>query len=354
MLWRLKRKFRLKGDFEIMSDNTGDETNTLFGRSMTRGKRILASALGCAVLVAVIVWGAWLAHKRGAFSAVWEKWQVARQGPAWDSLVASGFVLLALLALVALWKGPQWQVGHLKNLDLKERFDRENEARKTLATILGGIVLLTGGFFTWQNFNLAREGQITDRYSKAIEQLGARDADGKVRLEIRLGGIYALERIANESESDRWPIVEVLCTYVRAHAPWKQENSLGEEQKSWALEPNEEKEVVASSPLSADIQSILTVLGRRNRRYETKDEQLDLHDTDLRGAILRRDFSGANLSGSNLTGANLIGVNLSGANLNTMLPLYSKRPCDCAGNWEVSPIFPDSRHSGRDRRRKRQ
>jgi uncharacterized protein YjbI with pentapeptide repeats len=108
----------------------------------------------------------------------------------------------------------------------------------------------------------------------------------------------------------------VLCTYVRAHAPWKQENSLGEEQKSWALEPNEEKEVVASSPLSADIQSILTVLGRRNRRYETKDEQLDLHDTDLRGAILRRDFSGANLSGSNLTGANLIGVNLSGANLN--------------------------------------
>ena len=38
-----------------------------------------------------------------------------------------------------------------------------------------------------------REGQVTDRYSKAIEQLGSDKVD------VRIGGIYALERIACDS-----------------------------------------------------------------------------------------------------------------------------------------------------------
>ena len=37
------------------------------------------------------------------------------------------------------------------------------------------------------------------------------------KLEVRLGGIYALEGIANESKELHWPIMEVLCTYVRVN-----------------------------------------------------------------------------------------------------------------------------------------
>ena len=81
-------------------------------------------------------------------------------------------------ALAVLWKVPQWQVRNVTDLAPKERFDRVNEARKTLATILGGLAFLVGGFFTWQSLKVAREnlkvsqeGQITDRFSKAIEQL---------------------------------------------------------------------------------------------------------------------------------------------------------------------------------------
>src|SRR5271166_1561720 len=139
-----------------------------------------------------------------------------------NASVAVGFVCVALLGLILLWQGPKWQVRQVFDLDRKERFDRENEARKTLATILGGIVLLTGGFFTWRNITLAQralavaqEGQITDRFTKAIEQLGAIDSSGKKKLEVRLGGIYALERIADESERDHWPIIEILSTYIR-------------------------------------------------------------------------------------------------------------------------------------------
>jgi hypothetical protein len=68
--------------------------------------------------------------------------------------------------------------------------------------IIGGALVLAGLYSSVQTFDLAREGQITDRYTKAIEQLGAvqsasaagREGDDPVPLvELRLGAIYALE-----------------------------------------------------------------------------------------------------------------------------------------------------------------
>ena len=53
-----------------------------------------------------------------------------------------------------------------------------------------------------EELSLTRQGQITERFTRAIDQLG------HARTEIRLGGIYALERIARESEEDHWPIME--------------------------------------------------------------------------------------------------------------------------------------------------
>ena len=62
------------------------------------------------------------------------------------------------------------------------------------------------------------QGHITDRYTKAIEQLGKLDGD-KPNIEIRLGAIYALERIARDSPRDHWTIMEVLTAYVRQNSP---------------------------------------------------------------------------------------------------------------------------------------
>lgn len=36
-----------------------------------------------------------------------------------------------------------------------------------------------------------------------------------------LSGIYALERIAQDSKKDHWPIMEILTAYVRENAQWK-------------------------------------------------------------------------------------------------------------------------------------
>ncbi|TKK85217.1 hypothetical protein FDA94_26455 [Herbidospora galbida] len=56
---------------------------------------------------------------------------------------------------------------------------------------------------TRRTFRLGEQGHVTDRYTKAIEQLGSD------KLDIRLGGIYALERIARDSARDHPTVMEV-------------------------------------------------------------------------------------------------------------------------------------------------
>src|SRR6266542_3345247 len=216
---------------------------------------------------------------------------------SWPSLLAVTGIAVILL----LWIVPKWQVARSTALTDDNRFDRENEARKTLAQILAGIFVLTGLYSSLKTFDLSaktldlsREGQITDRFTKALEQLGALDGAGKPKLEVRLGGIYAVERIARDSEKDHRVIMEVLTAYVREHSPRKEESQKLIEQKR-------------VPGVGADIQAILTVLGRREPKYDKG--KLNLAGTDLRGA----DLSGAYLSGANLNGADLGGVNLSTA-----------------------------------------
>jgi hypothetical protein len=60
----------------------------------------------------------------------------------------------------------------------------------------------------------AVERRITDLYTKAVEQLGSDKAP------VRLGGLYALERLAQDNAHQRQTIVNVLCAYLRM--PYRQ------------------------------------------------------------------------------------------------------------------------------------
>jgi hypothetical protein len=203
-----------------------------------------------------------------------------------------------LLVTIILLKGPKWQLANLKGLTPDQLFDKENEARKTLAQIIGGILVLAGLYYTQDNIritqevaeksrDLAREGQITDRFTKAVEQLGRADEPGKgSNLAIRLGGIYALERIANESNDDHWPIMELLTAYVRQHSLYK------------GKDPKAGQDVFEAD---ADIQAIMTVIGRRNVKYESEEQRINLTGADLRGIKLYH----ANLNRALLGGADL-------------------------------------------------
>ena len=140
---------------------------------------------------------------------------------------------------------------------------------------------------------------------------------GKNDLTVRLGGIYALERIARDSERDHWAVMEVLTTYVRNPAPWRSQDSRPLKEGPACME---ELPTPSEFRLATDIQAVLTVLGRRDRTYENgKEQHLHLTNADLRTADLREGWlQGANLYQADLEGAH----NLTVEQLLTVKTLY--------------------------------
>jgi uncharacterized protein YjbI with pentapeptide repeats len=189
-----------------------------------------------------------------------------------------------------------------------------------VVTSLAAVAAL---FFTRQSIQatnsqlrISEQGQITDRYNAAITNLGSRS------IEVRLGGIYALQRLMQDSPRDQPTVVAVLCAFVR-------------DQSSPAVKPL--KQSTPQPP--TDIQAALTVVGTRNIANDGQTTVVDfdhaqlanaqlaflrLSHANLAGAGLRHAnlaaarLTGANLTGADLTDANLNSVHLAGADLNSV------------------------------------
>jgi hypothetical protein len=199
------------------------------------------------------------------------------------------------------------------------RIKLQNDARTTLLQGLGGLAVLAAAFYTYQQvqtgrrqLHLAQQGQVTERFTRAVDQLGSD------HLDVRLGGIYALERIARDSPDDRATIGEVLTAYIRGHAPWPPRLE-GQPPADAAIEAVPELQVWAP-----DVQASLTVLGRGGFAKQPRGklgDQLDMHAVDLRKAHLlyanlqNAAFGRANLAGATLFNADLAGAACSDANL---------------------------------------
>jgi len=208
-------------------------------------------------------------------------------------------VLIGLFAIayLVLKVAPDW-FAETDGLDAKGRSDARQGVRTASLALLAGTVGVVGAVYTARSFALNRAGQLTDRFTKAIEQLGHKQGD------VRLGGIYALERIARDSKEDHPQVIEVLTAYIREHAP---RTTVGtQEAQAAAGNADESNEAKPKRP-ATDVQAVLTVLGRRTLAHEQgAPPRLDLGSTDLRGA---------NLSAANLQGAVLSGTDLSDADL---------------------------------------
>ncbi|MBD1864293.1 MULTISPECIES: pentapeptide repeat-containing protein [Trichocoleus] len=242
------------------------------------------------------------------------------------SLLATAAIIF-LLVLVAVGLGafnipfPEEQ--------LDKRVNTIIESLKVTATLFGGFAVLINAYYAakraeamdktaiaaeknieiglknveigLKNAELTEERLITERFTKAIEQLGSSE------MEIRLGGIYALERIANDSTKDYWQVIEVLTAYIRERAPWPPTKS--SKQRKLV------KPILNKAP--TDIQAVLTVLGRRKHSHGDPEElhPIDLGATDLRGVTLAAGarLQGVNFYQANLQGAKLIKVNLQEA-----------------------------------------
>ncbi|MFO0150311.1 MAG: pentapeptide repeat-containing protein [Microcystis sp.] len=238
-------------------------------------------------------------------------------------------LLLSLQSLVRVaWKlliFPFWLFQQIPGLFAREDKDSRTfaiEVVKTIISALGLIATLLAGIGLFVNYlnsqaerQLIQERLITERFSKAVEQIG------NTKEEVVIGGIYSLERIAKDSPKDQWTIMEVLTSYIRKNSPIPSNIQ--------QLEPEERQKALEKLPsVSIPVQAALTVIGRRkvendqagDNLAETTDPNkikiLDLSRTNLRGAnLIGANLIGANLIGANLEGANLIGANLIGADL---------------------------------------
>ncbi len=191
---------------------------------------------------------------------------------------------------------------------------------KTVITALGLIATFFAGiglFVNWQssqdNIKLTQERLVTERYSKAIDQLGS------AKDEVILGGIYSLERIAKDSPKDQATIMEVLSAFVRKNSPVITDEIISKPSKNPLDEiiRNPDIKILQNKPVSITIQAALTVIGRRHKLDgKIHKDFIDLTKSNLSGANLNRaNLLGAKLSQSDLSRAYLVGANLSRAKL---------------------------------------
>ena len=224
------------------------------------------------------------------FSRVPKYWNAPRLGPI-IAVCMSIILLVTLLAgfaiLIQLWF-------FVFNTSANDSFEPARNLSLTLAGLFGAPFVVWQVWLAQRRADNADEGLITDRINAAVASLGADKTvkgfdDGKEytrpNIEVRVGAILALERIAKRSPDVHIQIMEILCAYIRENTKENRER------------PRE------------DIQTALNVIGRRNQIQRTLEGPKTIF---LSGSIL----NGSNMEGMDFSGAIMIGVKLNGANLN--------------------------------------
>jgi hypothetical protein len=219
------------------------------------------------------------------------------------------------------------------------RLKLQNDFRTTLIqAVVGSVALLgaaVGAVVTYQQLVLNRRGHITDRITKAVEQI-----DTSKSHSVRVGGIYALKQVAQDTPENRDAMAEILVAYVQEQAGPSASSGQESIMKSRQLQLRRPDVHAAMTALSRMFASDW-IPSERERAADTGDTRsnedvfkesiLQLPQVDLRGAVLRdanlgRSFmSGVNLTDAvanhavfceaDLTGAILCRASLVGADL---------------------------------------
>jgi hypothetical protein len=262
-------------------------------------------------------------------------WRTAWLGVMLISLLLA--ILFVGLILIPKWLYPSLSAVQLRGVSSPQariqlqqaQGQLANNVRSSVLQVLAGLAVASGAIATWRQVRISREGQITDRFTRAVDQLGNQSAD------VRVGGLYALERIAKDSVADRTAIQFLMGAFVRNHAKWPVTAPDGQQEPT---EPVDDR-LTSLRTRAPDVQVAMAVLGRRlpspGQRPLTLPRVdlrgLSLNGAQLNGATFRQsnlvsaeltsvsldnaDLTATDLSRASLVGSHLIGTNLSRANL---------------------------------------
>lgn len=158
----------------------------------------------------------------------------------------------------------------------------------------------------------ALERRITELYTKATDQLGSEKAP------VRLAGLYALERLAQNNPEQRQTIANVLSAYLRM--PYRQvhigvqDGPLDESERSPLQEAIQERVVrlTAQNVLAAHLRPYRPMKGFAETEHLTEAAPLAAFwpdiEVDLRGAtLIDFDFSHCQVLEGNFSEAEFIG-----------------------------------------------
>jgi hypothetical protein len=221
----------------------------------------------------------------------------------WPWVIGTLASLAVLAGLIwAVWKLPPLLYGDVTKASPDARLQASSNFRTALVAGLAGLAAVGGLATAARTYWLTQQGQLSERYTKAIEQLGSD------KLDVRLGGIYALERIAVDSKRDHPTVVEVLSAFAREHGgPGPAGLHIGA-----AEDANGGPTKTLRKPKPpTDVQAAVTVLGRLPQRYDPFSRSLRVSRGDLTGVHLE----GGSLAGAHMEGAEMVGAHLEGANL---------------------------------------
>jgi uncharacterized protein YjbI with pentapeptide repeats len=148
--------------------------------------------------------------------------------------------------------------------------------------------------------HLAAQRQLANQvFTAAVSDLGS------TNLAIRVGGVYALVRIANESRDDHWRAVGVLTAHLRNGRPWPASPATPTSAPSGSCPAYPPR---PNPDLPMDLQAVVDALrGHENAAWD--EGPLDLAGLDLRGPAV--NLSGADLAHANLARAHLESTDLA-------------------------------------------
>ncbi len=269
-----------------------------------------------------------------------EKFQIYDIEPNWLKKFPQwfrGLILFfaGLYCLIALI-GAVWAIGEFF-VALGSTAKDSHEAVRNVGIIF--LAVMGAPFVIWRaivaqgNLDRSKDRDYADLFTKAVEQLGATreetEYEGENRverkvlkpnIEVRLGAIYALERISQDSERDHIAVMETLCAYIRINS-----NSEGSQEERLVSFNERDAEIFRRHKMRSDVRAALRVVGLRSAsnidieieaRFRLSFRGTSLTDTAFEGDFAFSIFSHCDLSDSSFVDCNLRGAYFRSANLN--------------------------------------
>ena len=230
---------------------------------------------------------------------VWEKHRWVRLA------VIAVLITLAIVLVgggsIAVWLQWEW-------LRSSEGTNASNgDTLRNVGFIIAGMAAL--GFAIWRGVvaqsqakaahgqtETAQQSLLNERYQRGAEMLGSSV------LSVRLGGIYALQRLAEEhTEHYHVQVMRLFCAFVRNP-------------------PRMRRTRAARKELRPDVQVVISAIGERSDSAQLLEAEAgfkpDLRSSNLENAEMREMiFTGADLQDARIGGADLVRTELSGAHL---------------------------------------